>query len=204
MPDTLDVRSLACPGPVIELRKLLDAGVSTATLCVADELARSNVTRFAVSRGAQVSTEPSQGGFLVTVRVTEAKDADALTHADPAPLTPATSSAGPLVVQLDSATMGSGDDELGALLLRGFIKTLSKVQPPPDTVICYNGAVNLCCRGSVVLEDLRALDAAGVSIIACGTCLNFYGLAGQLAVGRVTDMLEIVSTLSATARVIRP
>jgi selenium metabolism protein YedF len=100
--------------------------------------------------------------------------------------------------------MGSGDDELGALLLRAFLKTLGNVEPKPDIIVCYNGAAALCCEDSPVLEDLRALQAAGVTILACGTCLNFFGLASRLAVGRVTDMLEIVTTLTRASHVIRP
>ena len=205
MPATIDVRKLACPGPVIELRKLLDSGARQAVLHVADELARSNVTRFATSRGAQVDTQPHQGGFLVTGDVPTGTEATKPTATgDPAADRAHPSSPGPVVVQLSSAGMGSGEDELGALLQRGFIKTLAKVQPLPSMVLCYNGGVSLCCQGSASLDDLRALEAAGVTIVACGTCLNFFGLADQLAVGRVTDMLEIVSSLSHAGRVIRP
>jgi selenium metabolism protein YedF len=100
--------------------------------------------------------------------------------------------------------MGAGDDDLGALLLRGFVKTLAAVEPRPDVIVCYNGGVALCCEGSPVLDDLRALQAAGVLVLACGTCLNFYGLADRLLVGRVTDMLEIVDTLGRAGHLIRP
>lgn len=209
MSEILDVRTLPCPGPVIELRKLLDGGGARAALHVADELARSNVTRFATTRGATVQAEPHpEGGFVVTVEVPAGVDAassPAEGDTDPTCSIPATApTAGPRVVQVSAPTMGSGDDELGALLLRGFIKTLSKVEPLPDSVVFYNGAVRLCCSGSPVLDDIRSLQAAGVTVIACGTCLNFFGLADQLQAGRVTDMLEIVSTLTGAGHVVRP
>lgn len=205
----LDVRTLPCPGPVIELRKQLEAGVREVELHVADDLARSNVSRFARSRGAEPEVQPHPaGGFLVTVRVPHGADASSPPEGgDPDDLCalpePATAR-GPRIVQVAADTMGQGDPALGALLLRGYLKTLRSVEPRPDLLVFYNAGVRLCCEGSTSLDDLAALAAAGVEIIACGTCLNFYGLADKLAVGRVTDMLEITTTLATAEHVARP
>jgi len=197
---SLDLRSLPCPGPVIELRRHLEAGERDLVLHVADDLALSNVTRFARGRGAEVEARPhSAGGHEVTVRAGAASPAPA----SEAPIACAPVS-GPRVLQLAASTMGQGDEDLGALLLRGFLKTLLGVAPLPDRIVCYNGGVRLCCEGSTSLGELRALEARGVEILACGTCLNFYGLSGALAVGRVTDMLEIASILAAAGHVTRP
>jgi selenium metabolism protein YedF len=111
---------------------------------------------------------------------------------------------GPRIVQVTTDSMGQGDPTLGALLLRGYLKTLRSVEPRPDRLVFYNAGVRLCCEGSSSLEDLLALAEAGVEIIACGTCLNFYGLADRLAVGRVTDMLEITTTLATAGHIARP
>ena len=67
-----------------------------------------------------------------------------------------------------------------------------------------NGGARLTSEGSSSLEDLRALEAAGVEILTCGTCLNFYGLSDRLAVGAVTNMYTIVEKLSAAEKIIRP
>jgi selenium metabolism protein YedF len=100
--------------------------------------------------------------------------------------------------------MGTGDDELGTLLLRSFIKTQAQLEPGPDAILFYNAGVRLCCAGSLLIDDLKSLEASGIEIIACGTCLNFFELADRLEVGRVTDMLEIASRLAAAGRVVRP
>ena len=39
---------------------------------------------------------------------------------------------------------------------------------------------------------------------ASRTCLNFFSLADELEVGRVTDMLEIASRLADAGRIVRP
>jgi len=203
----LDVRTLACPGPVLKLRDLLDAGEREIILRVADELSRSNVTRFATSRGARVAAEaPGDGSFVVTI--TAGDDAAGARPGEDQLLLcevpDGVGSPGPRVVQVTAATMGTGDDELGALLMRSFLKTQSQLERKPDAVLFYNDGVKLCCEGSVLLDDLRALEAAGVEIIACGTCLNFFELADRLRVGRVTDMLEIASRLADAGRIVRP
>jgi selenium metabolism protein YedF len=203
----LDVRTEACPGPVLKLRDLLDEGEREIVMHVADQLCRSNVSRFAASRGAEVDVEdPGDGTFKVTI--TAGADAAGARPGEEElldcelPTTPP--SAGPRVVQITAATMGTGDDELGALLLRSFLKTQSQLDRKPNAVLFYNDGVKLCCEGSVLLDDLAALETGGIEIIACGTCLNFFELGDQLRVGRVTDMLEIASRLADAGSIVRP
>ena len=201
----IDVRDLACPGPVLKLRDLFEAGEREIAMHVADELCRSNVTRFAASRNAQVDVEdPGDGTFVVRINATEdstsSRAGEEAFMASEAPVT----EAGPRVVQITAGTMGSGDDELGALLLRSFLKTQAELEQKPDAILFYNDGVKLCCEGSYLVDDLRGLEAAGVEIIACGTCLNFFELADQLRVGRVTDMLEIAGRLADAGSIVRP
>ena len=203
----IDVRNLACPGPVLKLRDLLEAGEREIAMHVADELSRSNVTRFAASRGAEVEVmEGGEGSFVVAIRA--GGDAASARSGEQELLEcgvpEAALSTGPRVVQISAATMGSGDDELGALLLRSFLKTQAELERRPDAILFYNDGVKLCCEGSTLLDDLRGLEAAGVEIIACGTCLNFFELADELRVGRVTDMLEIAGRLADAGAIVRP
>lgn len=201
----IDVRDLACPGPVLKLRELLEVGEREITMHVADELCRSNVTRFAASRDAETEVEdPGDGTFVVKIKAGEDSSGvrpgeEAFMVSEVSPTQP-----GPRVVQITAGTMGSGDDELGALLLRSFLKTQTELERKPDAILFYNDGVKLCCEGSYLIDDLCGLEAAGVEIIACGTCLNFFELADQLRVGRVTDMLEIAGRLADAGSVVRP
>ena len=202
---TIDVRDLACPGPVLKLRELLNEGEREITMHVADELCRSNVTRFAASRNAEAEVEdPGDGTFVV--RINAGGDSTGTRSGEEPLMVSEVSRAtvGPRVVQITAGTMGSGDDELGALLLRSFLKTQAELEQKPDAILFYNDGVKLCCEGSYLLDDLRGLEAAGVEIIACGTCLNFFELSEQLRVGRVTDMLEIAGRLAEAGSIVRP
>lgn len=198
-----DVRNLACPGPVLKLRGLLDEGEREIQFHVADDLCRSNVTRFAASRNLGTEVEAQDDGTFV-VRFSVADGASLGPAVQPSAEVVAGTASGPTLVQVTANTMGTGDDDLGALLMRSFIKTLSELDSAPDSIVFYNSGVKLCCEGSLLLDDIRALEASGIEIIACGTCLNYYEIADKLAVGRVTDMLEIAGRLAAAGRVIRP
>jgi len=207
----IDVRSLACPGPVLRLRELLDAGERQLRFHVADQLSRSNVTRFAASRGAEVVVDdPGDGSFVLTITAragaghARSGEQELLACELPKDRTAVTAARRPRVVQVTGDTMGTGDNELGALLLRSFLKTQAQLDPRPDAIIFYNSGVTLCCEGSPLLDDLRALEVAGVEIIACGTCLNYFELVERLAVGRVTDMLEIAGRLAGAGSIVRP
>ena len=113
-------------------------------------------------------------------------------------------SRGDFVVAVDTAVMGRGSDELGAALMKGFLFAVSQLERLPKTMLFYNGGAKLTVEGSDSLEDLRSMEAQGVEILTCGTCLSHYGLTEKLAVGSVTNMYTIVETLAGAGKVIKP
>jgi len=72
---------------------------------------------------------------------------------------------------------------------------LGEVQPLPEKIIFFNSGVKLVVEGSPVLEDLWALNERGVEILACGTCLGYYDLKEQIAVGEISNMYTIAETM---------
>jgi selenium metabolism protein YedF len=108
------------------------------------------------------------------------------------------------IVVINSRTMGTGSDELGGILIKSFIYALTQQDELPKTILFYNGGAYLTCQDSPVLEDLQSLEAQGVELLTCGTCLDFYGLKDKLAVGNVTNMYVIVEKQAKADKVIRP
>jgi selenium metabolism protein YedF len=106
------------------------------------------------------------------------------------------------VIIVNAETLGRGDDGLGGKLMGSWLRTLVAVEPKPDALVFYNGAVTLLASASPHLEALRALDAAGVDLLACVTCLEFYALVKDLAVGQVSNMREIVQRTAQAAKVV--
>ncbi len=98
--------------------------------------------------------------------------------------------------------LGRGDDELGRRLMIKFFGQLASLGDKPHVVAFYNAGVKLLVHGSPLLDALHALERDGVDLIACGTCVEHFALRDNLAVGRVTDMREIVATVQASGKVI--
>jgi hypothetical protein len=72
----------------------------------------------------------------------------------------------------------------------------------PETIIFVNSGVKLVVEGSAVLEDLHALADRGIEILACGTCLGYYQLTDQIAVGEISNMYTIAETMLGAGRVV--
>ena len=109
-----------------------------------------------------------------------------------------------LVAVLSGNVMGTGEEKLGKALMKAFVFALTKQDVLPETILCYNSGAYLTCEGSESLEDFKALEAEGVNIMTCGTCLDFYGMKEKLAVGTVTNMYDIVETMENAKSIIRP
>lgn len=88
--------------------------------------------------------------------------------------------------------------------MKGFIFALTQQDFLPSTILFYNGGAKLTCEEALTLEDLRSLEAQGVEILTCGTCLNHYGLTEKLSVGGVTNMYAIVEKMMQAEQVVRP
>ncbi len=106
------------------------------------------------------------------------------------------------VYLLAGETMGRGDDALGAKLVGSFLRALAAADPKPGVIVFYNSAVRLLARGTPHREPLAALEDAGVDLLACVTCLEFYGLVDRLELGTVSNMREIVQRTAAAAKVV--
>lgn len=207
MKETLNCMGLACPLPVVNAKKAMEAFTEDGTLIVQvdNETAVQNLTRLAGKKGFAVSSaQTGEKAYEVSIEVKASGTAGA---ADNSPLVIEACNTGAgrgSVVVLSSNKMGSGDDKLGAALIKAFLFALTNVDPIPETIIAYNSGVFLTTEGSEVLEDLKNLEAAGTKIVSCGTCLNFYGLTEKLAVGSVSNMYDIVELQNGAARIIRP
>ncbi len=106
------------------------------------------------------------------------------------------------MIVLQAEGMGRGDDAIGAKLMGSFLRTLSSTGAKPGAIVFYNAAVKLLAPGAPHLESLRALDADGVDLLACITCLEFFALTDKIAVGQVSNMREIVQRMTAATKVI--
>jgi selenium metabolism protein YedF len=190
----IDCRGMACPQPVVTAKKVLDESEGKEFVLVVDNLAaRDNVERFAQSQGAVVDVEEKGNDFYLRIQKGSACD-----------LAGAAQKAEKVVVYINSNLLGIGDEALGTILMRSFLKTLLDLKPIPSKLIFINSGVRLTTEGSEVLETLKTLSETGAEILSCGTCLDFYGLKAKLKVGIVSNMYDIAQSLLEADRLLRP
>ena len=230
----LDERGKTCPLPVIETKKVLEKSSegTVVTVLVDNFIAVQNLEKLARQKGLPFSYQKqdelnfqvqiiagaavmpgSQTGTAAGAMVNTAQVKTGLATAQADKPLPADKleAAGEgdiirkgMVVVLSAGVMGTGDDKLGGLLMKGFVFALTQQDQLPETVLLYNGGAFLSCEGSVSLGDLQNLAQRGVQILTCGTCLNHYHLSEKLQVGTVTNMYEIVQIMTGAALLVRP
>ena len=197
----------ACPIPVVKTKNAIKElkGPGVVETLVDNEIAVQNLTKMANQKGYGVKSEK----LYTRSRVGHHADRDAPaqeedSQEDETCLVTPTGHKKRTVVAITSARMGTGNDELGTALMKSFIFALSQQDELPSTLLFYNGGATLTTEGSASLEDLKSLEAQGVEILTCGTCLNYYGLTDKLQVGDVSNMYDIVEKLSGADLIIRP
>ncbi len=159
--------------------------------------AQENVCRFATHAGHRIAGIDREGeATLITIQ--RSGTGEEAPQDLSAPISPeAAQRAGVATILIARDVLGAGNEELGALLMRGFIKTLLDAEKLPTRLILMNGGVRLAVEGAATIGSLRELESGGMEILACGTCLDYFGLKESLAVGRVSNMFEISSLLLA-------
>jgi len=183
----LDVRGLACPEPVILIKKAIEAG-ETEILVVSDStVAAENIQSLAkkMNYNTEVTTDPTGKEFRL--RLTQQA-----THQN---ATVSPDKAGKRVIFLISSQfIGRGEDPLGEILLKSFLKTILEL-PLPEKLVFLNTGVKLTIEGAPTVNALKEIESRGVEILVCGTCLDYFQVKDKAAVGRVSNFLEIAESM---------
>ena len=175
----IDARGLLCPQPVILTKKELDkAEVEEIETLVDNEVAVNNLKKLAESLGASAEVETIEDYFSVKIKkgsgFVAAKNED-------------------LVIAFSQDHMGD-NEELGHILIKSFIYTLTEAVHKPKEILLFNSAVKLVTSNSEVLADL---------INACGLCLDFFHLKEDVQVGGITNMYDIYEKMAQAGHLIR-
>ncbi len=196
----IDTKGKLCPAPLIMTKK----GIGTATPGEIIEVITDNATSYGnlinYLAELKITPETQKEGDVYTLTFTKTGN-ERLT--EPAEHYCSTSSPD-YVVAIKSDKMGIGDDELGAILLRAFINTLPEAEHLPSAILLYNSGVKIALKGTDTAASLQKLEEKGITIVACGTCLDFFNVKEQLAVGMVGNMYKIVQLLSQAGHVVYP
>jgi selenium metabolism protein YedF len=200
----IDARGLACPQPVILTRKALaEAEEMVLTVLVDNGIAKENLLRLAAALGYDASARGEEPEMQVTIKK-QLGDEDQGQEPLVEDCQLAEGVSGGLGVFITSEILGEGSDELGRLLMKSFLYALSERDVPPVKLALMNGGVRLAISESPALTDLKAMVAMGTQILVCGTCLDYFGLKEQLAVGQISNMYDIQEALLSVGQLLKP
>ncbi|MGD8470666.1 MAG: sulfurtransferase-like selenium metabolism protein YedF [Desulfobacterales bacterium] len=193
----IDARGLACPAPVLQTKAALQEDNPASVRVVVDNAAsQQNVQRFLESQGFQTTMEQDGTDYAVI------GSCDSTPSAQPQPEAVPSSGTKKIMVMCATDRMGYGDDALGLKLMINFLRTLKEMGDELWRLVFVNNGVKLTIEGSEVLADLKAYEAAGLKILVCGTCLDHFNLLEKKQVGETTNMLDIVTAMQLSERVI--
>lgn len=199
MGKTVDARGLTCPGPVLLVKDVIEKETPEAMKVLVDNPpSKENVTRFLESKGYSVNSSKNGDEYELVATV----DPDRLQAVADAAAGSNDESVQKVCVLITSEYLGSGDDELGAKLMISYLKTIKEMGPELWHLVFVNGGVKLTIDNSPVLEEIRQYEKDGVIVLACGTCLEHFGLMDRKSVGATTNMLDIVTATQLADKVI--
>jgi DsrE/DsrF-like family len=98
--------------------------------------------------------------------------------------------------------LGDAPADLGRLLAASFAGLLAQEPEPPARLLFYGEGVKLACADSPILDSLRLLSGRGTEVILCRTCLDFFGLLDEVAVGTVKGMPDILAAMRDAGKVL--
>lgn len=186
----IDCKGLHCPIPVKRVKKYFDSiGEGEAIVFVDNEIAQSNVIKYAMSQGYQVNTKEINSGYEIIIGkrgclevLEEAKE---------------------ISILITSDKFGQGNDKLGENLMISYFDTLSEEDRVPTNIVFLNGGVKLVTEGSKVIECLNLLKEKNVNIYVSKKCLESFELEDKLLIGKVIDMGMIVEIMNTSDDLIK-
>lgn len=199
----IDARGRPCPQPVLMTKKAVDEGAASISVLVDNEGAVQNVTRFAEKEGYSVKVEKEGSDFkLILTKQGENSSSGLSEAAEIACETGVWKINRGQIFYVKSDSIGRGSDELGTILVKALFNTLAEGSEFPEKVVFVNSGVKLVCEGSDILDSLKTVEGKGVEILACGTCLNYYGLMEKISVGKVSNAFEILNILLQAEKIV--
>jgi selenium metabolism protein YedF len=193
----IDARGLACPAPVIQTKSALEEeNPSNIRVIIDNAAAQQNIQRFLDSRGFRTALEQNAADYVVIGSCDSAPSVQTQLAASPP------TDAKKIMVMCATDRIGYGDDVLGSKLMINFLRTLKEMGDELWRLVFVNNGVKLTIEGSEVIEDLKAYEAVGLTILVCGTCLDHFNLLEKKQVGETTNMLDIVTAMQLSDKVI--
>ena len=172
----IDAREQGCPKPVMmaeEAFSKINEGI--VEVLVDNEASADNLAWFAKNNA--FFSETIREGKDWRVKIVKGYACAPVTAPDKAP-----EAGKDLLLVVGTDTMGK-EEELGKILMKAYFETIKTYKQNPHTIFFLNAGVKLTTINEDITSILKEIEAMGVEIYSCGTCLKHYGLEDKLKVG---------------------
>lgn len=197
---TLDATEKACPIPFMMAKKEIDDQNTHFSIIVDNKGAVENLKRLADTTKYDVAIEEKENNFYITFTSEHVKGEISNTQEIETEIAMQVPTSWTLFIGKD--TMGEGKRDLGTSLLRMFLYTIDAGGNLPKNIICMNSGVQIATKDPQTIQTLISLEKKGVSIIVCGTCLDYYNALDELQVGKIGNMYDITTVITSSPKVI--
>lgn len=185
MKKILDVRDKPCPEPVVLTKKALSQkDFSELEIITNSDVSKENISRFLISSGINFQITQKENEYHILISLSETTQENISIKKDHR-----------LNIIITKSYFGEGDKKLGEILIKTFIHTLNESDKLPESIFFVNSGVYLTISKSPILEDLKSLEGKGVEILSCGTCLDYFNLKENLAVGKIGNMYRLIELI---------
>jgi selenium metabolism protein YedF len=200
---TINMIGQPCPIPVVEAKKALaQKGTQGIIVLVDNSIAVQNLEKMATGLGYGFSSEKKgETEYAVSILVKDSESNSAIVSQVNSEMASCSVVSDGVTFLLTGDQIGISGEEAGKKLMKTFLYSLAQLANAPKNILLLNQGVKLACEGSEVLDEMKNL-AEKTDIRSCGQCLNFYGLIEKLLVGKITNMLDIVETITSSAKTI--
>jgi len=200
-----DATGKLCPVPLVMTKKIYDKlpeGDNMTTL-VDNDTSAKNVETFILESGGKVTS--SKEGSLTTLSIVKGSQAHSGKAEEYCTIEQPNTTSVPSVIYIPKDKIGNGEpDDLGSALMLAFLNTIKDVEPYPSHAIFMHNGVKLLEEGSKTAEAVSGFSKLGIKVIACGTCLDYFGLTNKQKIGKISNMFDILSMLTNAGKIITP
>jgi len=190
----IDMLGQQCPLPVVEAKKALtQPGATGVTVLVDNAIAVQNLKKMADGLGYSFSHVQKEEAVYAVTMGTEGGETAVL---------PSDTILETKAFLLTGDQIGISEEAPAQRLMKLFLYTLAQASAAPKWILLVNKGVMLAITDADTLDDLKILALRGTTILACGACLEHYELTEKLAVGEISNMMEIVEILTAASNVV--
>lgn len=189
----LDLRNKSCPIPLVETRNFINNNKNVDFKIILDsEISFLNIKKYLENNKINYLYNQNGENYIVEVMFNGNEN-----------LLDKKFQINNFSILVMSDLFGQGDYELSKTLMKSYFYSLSESITLPSNIIFINSGVKLLCKESGILKSIEELKNFGVSILACGVCVEYYSLEDKIEFCEITNMYSINEILNNSDSVIR-